>query len=128
MPDTSKLRVLVVDDSEDIRKLISFLLESMGCEVVGEAENGMEAVDLFKKKRPDLVLLDILMPVMNGLEALKKLVKIDRNVAVVMLTDVANNLVAEDCILVGARDYLRKDLAPEEMKKRLAEEVAKIID
>ena len=126
MPDTSKLQVLVVDDSEDIRKLISFLLESMGCEVVGEAENGMEAVDLFKKKRPDLVLLDILMPAMNGLEVLKRLMKIDRNAAVVMLTAVDNNLVAEDCILAGAKDYLRKDLGPEEMQKRLAEEVAKI--
>ena len=126
MSDTSKLRFLIVDDDEVVRELISVLVESMGHEVVGEAENGAQGIDLFKKNRPDITLLDIQMPVMNGLEALKKIMKIDRNAAVLMLTAVDNNLVAEDCILAGAKDYLRKDLGPEEMKTRLAEEIAKI--
>ena len=120
------LRVLVVDDEDIVINLVSTLLNSLGCEVVGSALDGAEGVRLFDELKPDLVLLDFMMPGLSGLDALKQILAIDAGAAVIMLTAVENREVSDDCILAGAKDYLRKDLKPEELSRRLADEIAAI--
>ena len=88
MNEETKPRVLVIDDEESIRTWLRGLLVSLGCEVVGTAENGLEGVELFKKERPDLVLLDMKMPVMMGDKALDWIMHEDPDAYVVLLTSV----------------------------------------
>jgi two-component system chemotaxis response regulator CheY len=122
----SRPRVLVVDDDDDVRELFGAILESLDFEVVGTANSGESGVALFKETRPDLVLLDIRMPVMNGVTALREILKIDADAAVVMLTNVDGPSVADDCILAGAKDYIRKDRGMEALKSRISAVAADI--
>jgi len=126
MPGESKTRVLVVDDMQAMRTMASALVASLGAEVAGEAENGEVALDLYRIEKPDLVLLDIEMPVRDGISTLKAILAEDPGANVVMLTSVDNMMVVEDCIFSGARDYIRKDVDPEEMKGRLQKELDKL--
>ncbi len=84
-----KPRVIVIDDEQEVRTWLKALLISLGCEIAGEAENGREGLELFKKERPDLVLLDLMMPVMTGVEARKFILGEDPDAHVVLLTSVA---------------------------------------
>ena len=126
MSDAAKLKVLVVDDDPSTQRLFAVILQSLGCEVVGEAENGADGVALFKEKSPGLVLLDLEMPVMNGVDALKEIMAADSNASVVMLTAVDDKGVADDCILAGAKDFVRKNLGLEGIHVRLSEVLAKL--
>ena len=112
---------LIAEDDETIRMLFASLLETGGWTVVGEADNGARAVDMYKEHTPDLVLMDIQMPEMDGVDALKAVIAHDPNAVVVMLTAISNLDIIEDCIQAGAKDYLRKDLSPVDIKKRLDE-------
>ena len=122
----TKTRVLIIDDDKAIRGLISLLITSMGHDVVGEAPNGAEGVELFKSTQPDLVLLDIEMPVMDGLEALKIIMKIDETAHIAILTAVDHIMIHEDAHTSGAKCYIRKDTKPEALKARLLEEITKV--
>ncbi|HTL27045.1 MAG TPA: response regulator, partial [Burkholderiales bacterium] len=73
MSEKRKVRVLLADDESHVRLFVKTVVSSMGCQVVGEATNGKEALELFDQTSPDLVLLDINMPVMDGIAALKAL-------------------------------------------------------
>jgi two-component system, chemotaxis family, chemotaxis protein CheY len=126
MTMTQKPAILVVDDDPHILDLMASLLGSMDCDVVGRAEGGTQAVLLYRETGPDLVLLDFMMPGLSGLETLKQILEINPEAVVVMLTAVENNAVSDDCILAGAKDFIRKDLRPEELVKRLQDELGKI--
>jgi two-component system chemotaxis response regulator CheY len=126
MSETKKPRVLIVDDEESIRIWLSGLLKSMGCEVVGEATNGSEGVDLFKEKRPDLVLLDAQMPVMKGSEALNYIMNEDPDANVIMLTSVKDARFIHESFDKGAQYYLPKHSGPEKIKEVLQEQLAKL--
>ncbi len=115
----SKPRILIVDDAKTSRALIAAFIEKMGCEIIGEASNGIEAEELFKERHPDLTLLDIEMPQRNGIETLKRLVKLNPASRVVMLTGEDNTVVAESCFHNGASGYLQKALSPERLKNTL---------
>ena len=119
-------KILLIDDDESVRALLKVILVSLGCEITGEAGNGAEGLEYYKQVHPDLTLLDIVMPNKNGLETLKAILKFDPDAQLLMLTAVKDNMVAEDCILAGAKDYLRKDLGPEVMERRLREEIDKV--
>jgi len=119
MNNRSDTKVLVVDDEEIIIDLVTSLLTSIGCQVSGTARNGEEAVRLFQETSPDLVLLDFMMPGLSGLETLKQIRALDGRAEVVMLTAVDHNAVSDDCLLAGARDFVRKDLQAEDLLKRL---------
>ncbi len=114
-------KVLIVDDAAFMRKLLKNILFSGGFDIVGEAENGKQAVELYKKLRPDIVTMDIIMPEMNGIEALKEIKKIDPNAKVVMCTAVGQEQMVKTAIKFGARGYIVKPFqAPkviEELKK-----------
>jgi len=126
MPNDNKPRVLIVDDMQAMRAMAKSLATSLGAEVIGEAENGQVGLELFLSEKPDLVLLDIEMPVKDGISTLKAILAEDSSANVVMLTSVDNMAVVEDCIFSGARDYIRKDVVPDVMKVRLQKELDKL--
>ncbi len=101
-------RVLIVDDALIIRKRIKEIAEQCGWEVAGEAANGEDAVALYAEKKPDLVTLDIVMPKMDGVSALKRLMAADPKARVVMISAVDQKTKLAECIQTGAIDFIVK--------------------
>ena len=110
-------RILVVDDSRTSRKILRAILEDAGHEVIGEAMDGQDGVNKFKELRPDLVTLDITMPVMDGLEALKCIREVDGNAKVIMVTAAGQQNKMIDAIKLGASEFVTKPFEPEEIIK-----------
>jgi len=119
-----KGKVLVVDDEVHIRKFVTQLVLSLGEPTILEAGNGNEAVAIYERERPVLVLLDVNMPRVDGIETLRKLKLLDPDCTVIMLTSLVNRQTVEACLHLGAVAYLRKDNPPEDMESRLR----KIVD
>src|SRR5262249_11549601 len=119
MTEKRKVRVVLADDEAHVRLFMKSIIKSMGCEVVGEAADGNAALELFDKTTPDLVLLDINMPVMDGITALKERRKNAQKVAIVMLASLASADVVEQCLEAGANYHLRKDLPVNELKQEI---------
>ena len=103
-----KKKILIVDDSNFLRNALKKILEGNGYEVVGTAENGLEAVSKYKELKPDLVTLDIIMPQLNGLQAIKMLRSIDPNALVVMVSSMSSKESITDCVKEGAKNYILK--------------------
>ena len=120
------ITVLVVDDSKTSRKMLSDVLTRMGLEVIGEAVNGEEGFLKYKELRPDIVTMDITMPVMNGLESLLLIKHEDANAKVVMITAAGqkNNLMQAG--KAGAEEFLTKPLEEEEIRRVITEISSKI--
>ena len=116
-----KVRVLLADDEAHVRLLVRSVVTSIGYEVVGEAADGKRAVEMFDTLSPDLILLDINMPVMDGMAALKALRAKSDSVAIVMLTSLASAEIVEQCFEAGATYHVRKDLPLAELKDELRE-------
>jgi CheY-like chemotaxis protein len=116
-------KILLVDDEAHIRKFVSLILRQLGAPTIIEAGNGEEAVTLYQSENPDLVLLDISMPMLNGFDTLKQLKRIDPNCVVVMLTSLANRQSVEEALANGAANYIRKDSPKEEIAKSLLETI-----
>lgn len=114
MPDD--VSVVIADDENHIRSLISTLIRTLSFNVVGEAVNGIEALQLVKEKHPEIVLLDINMPQMNGLESLRRIVELSPQTCVIMLTSLADTETVEECIANGAASFIRKDTPLDTMK------------
>jgi two-component system chemotaxis response regulator CheY len=104
-------KILIVDDAEFLRVRISKMLSSNGHEVI-EAENGLKAVDSYKSNRPDAVLMDVTMPEMDGLAALREIRSGDPNARIVMLTALGQESVILEAIKSGARDFVVKPFEP----------------
>lgn len=115
-------KILVVDDAEFLRVRISKMLSSEGHEII-EAENGVKAVETYKKARPDVVLMDITMPEMDGLTALREIRSYDSSAKVVMLTALGQESVVLEAIKAGARDFVVKPFE----KERVLSAVAKLV-
>ena len=115
--------VLLVDDEEHIRKYVGLILRQLGAPRLIEATNGAEALVTYQREHPDLVLLDVNMPVMNGLETLKKLRELDPACVVIMLTSLTNRQTVEEALTLGATNYIRKDTPKAEITKALAETI-----
>jgi two-component system chemotaxis response regulator CheY len=120
--------ILLVDDEAHIRKYVGLILKSIGQPVLLEATNGQEAVDAYQRENPDLVLLDVNMPVMDGIETLKKLKEIDPDCVVIMLTSLANRQTIDQAVELGAANYIRKDTPKEEVAKALSETIDAIFE
>jgi YesN/AraC family two-component response regulator len=105
------VRVLVVDDSADVRRLLSAIIDGPDdrWSVVGEAADGREAIDVARLTQPDLVLLDLSMPVMDGLEALPLIKVAAPGAAVVVLSGFPSHTARAAAIAAGATDYLEKN-------------------
>ena len=101
-------RVLIVDDAIFMRMKLKDILEKNGFEVVGEAQNGIEAIEKFKSEKPDLVTMDITMPEMDGVAALKGIKQIDSKAKVVMCSAMGQQSMVMDAIQAGAIDFIVK--------------------
>jgi CheY-like chemotaxis protein len=112
-------KVLVVDDEAHIRKFVSVMIQSLGEPVVLQAANGNEALQVYEREKPNLVLLDVNMPRVDGLQTLRNLKRVDPKCTVVMLTSLVNRQTVEECLHLGAVGYLRKDNPPDEMTAQL---------
>jgi two-component system chemotaxis response regulator CheY len=106
-------KVLVVDDAAFMRMMIKDILRKGGYEVVGEAEDGVKAVEKFKELRPDLVTMDITMPDMDGITAVKEIRKIDANAMIIMCSAMGQQAMVIDAIQAGAKDFVVKPFQPE---------------
>jgi len=115
--------ILLVDDEPHIRKFVSLILKQLGTPLLFEASNGEEALEVYRRENPDLVLLDISMPLMDGLETLKKLKELDPDSVVIMLTSLANRQSIEEALANGAATYIRKDTPKEEIARALTETI-----
>lgn len=108
MSNNMSKRVLIVDDAIFMRMKLKDILEKNGFEVVAEAQNGVEAVEKFKSERPDLVTMDITMPEMDGVAALKSIKQIDSNAKVVMCSAMGQQTMVMEAIQSGAVDFIVK--------------------
>jgi two-component system, chemotaxis family, chemotaxis protein CheY len=106
-------RVLVVDDAVFMRKVVSDALASGGHEVIGEASNGVEAVDRYRELRPDVVTLDITMPEKTGLEALPEIIAIDPNAKVLMCSALGQESKVIEALKLGAKNFVVKPFKPD---------------
>lgn len=113
------VRVLIVEDSRTIRSFVRRAVEALRAEVVGEAENGRDGLQSFMELRPDLTLLDINMPFMNGKDVLKRIKKEDPAACVVMLTTQNSANVVQECIQEGLSNYILKDISMDELIEEL---------
>ncbi|HZZ20690.1 MAG TPA: response regulator transcription factor [Opitutaceae bacterium] len=115
--------ILLVDDEAHIRKFISLLLRHLGVSRIMEAPNGSEALEVYKRESPDLVMLDVNMPIMDGIETLRALKALNPDAVVVMLTSLANRQTIDEAVALGAANYIRKDAPPEEIGRALADTI-----
>ena len=108
-------RILIVDDALFMRQLLRDLFEEQGWEVVGEAANGVEAVEKYHALKPDLVTMDIVMPEKNGLDALWEIVGEDPEARVIMCSALGQEQLVLQAVQYGARDFVVKPIQEERM-------------
>jgi len=101
-------KVLIVDDAAFMRMAIKRILDGNGFEVIGEAENGAIAVEKYKELKPDIVTMDITMPEMSGLEALKEIREFDPEAKVVMVSAMGQEGMVRETIMLGAKSFIIK--------------------
>ncbi len=109
-----KVRVMVVDDAMFMRNMLKEILNNTGrYEVVAEATNGKEAVETYAKVKPDLVTMDIVMPVMDGIEATRAILAMDPQARIVMCSALGQEPLVIESIAAGAKDFIVKPFSPE---------------
>jgi len=106
--DSAMTTVLIVDDAAFMRISIKNMLTKNGYEVVGEAENGRVGVEKYKELAPDIVTMDITMPEMSGIDALKEIIKFDASAKVVMVSAMGQEAMVRDAIISGAKGFIVK--------------------
>lgn len=104
---------LVADDSLFARKNIATIVSRIGGRVIGEAKNGMEAVELYNNLNPDLVLMDITMPEVDGIEALRKIMEKDKGARVIIVSSVGHKEMVWKALCLGARHFCNKPYDPD---------------
>ena len=110
---------LIVDDEPHVRMYLKLILKKIGFKTFIEAKNGQEGIDLYKLRQPDLVLLDVNMPVKEGMEALGEIMQFDPTAVVVVTSSVASRQAVEQSVELGASYYIRKDTPKEDIAKQL---------
>ena len=116
-------RVMLVDDASFMRMMLKNILVGSGYEVVGEAENGAKAVEQYKALKPDLVIMDIIMPEMGGIDAVREIVKVNPSAKILMCSSMGQQSLVVEAIQAGAKDFIVKPFQPsnvlEAVKKAL---------
>lgn len=111
--------VLIVDDVPFVRKTLSTILVGAGYQVVGEAENGQKAMEMYLKLKPDLVTMDIVMPEMSGIEAAQKITKLDNEARIVFISAMGQENIVMEAIAAGAKDFILKPFSTADILKTL---------
>ncbi len=118
------IKILVVDDAVFMRNMIKDIFSTDEFEIVGEAANGVEAVEKYQELKPDVVSMDIVMPLKSGIEAVKDIVAIDSSAKIVMCSALGQDSLIMEAIEAGAKDFIVKPFKAEkvlEVIKRVAE-------
>jgi len=116
-------KILIVDDAEFLRVRLTKMLDAEGFQVF-QAENGLKAVELYKQIHPDVVLMDVTMPEMDGLTALKEIVGFDSKARVIMLTALGQESVVLEAVKSGARDFIVKPFEHDRVMKAIGKLLA----
>jgi len=116
-------RVLVCDDAIFMRTMISDILSGAGYEVVGEAETGVQAIERYRALKPDLVTMDIVMPDMGGIDAVREIVKEDPHAKILMCSAMGQQALVVEAIQAGAKDFVVKPFQP----SRVLEAVQRVL-
>lgn len=115
--------VMVCDDALFMRTMVKDILTQAGFSVVGEAENGNMAVEQYRKLNPDLVTMDIVMPEMGGIEAVRKIIEIDPQARILMCSAMGQQALVAEAIQAGAKDFVIKPFQP----SRVLEAVQRVL-
>ena len=116
-------KILIVDDAAFMRMMIKDILTKNGYEIAAEAENGQKAVEKYAETKPDLVLMDITMPEMDGIQSLKKIKELDPAANVIMCSAMGQQAMVIEAIQSGAKDFIVKPFQAE----RVLEAVKKVV-
>ena len=131
MESVKVLKVLIVDDSMIMRKNITGNLHFLGHEIIGEAKDGQESIDLYQKLHPDLVTMDITMPGMDGITAVKKIKQLDATTNIIMVTSHGQEEMVMEALKSGTKGYMLKPVSPEKLREaigRIFPELAAVIE
>lgn len=115
--------ILICDDAAFMRMMIKDILTKNGYNIAGEAENGLRAIEKYNETKPDLVLMDITMPELDGIQALKKIKETDPNACVIMCSAMGQQAMVIEAIQSGAKDFIVKPFQAE----RVLEAVKKVV-
>ena len=116
-------KVLIVDDAAFMRMMVKDILVKNGFQVLGEAENGAKAIEKYKELSPDLVIMDITMPEVDGIQAVKEIKKINPNAKIVMCSAMGQQAMVIEAIQAGAKDFIVKPFQAD----RVVEAVRKVL-
>jgi two-component system chemotaxis response regulator CheY len=114
-------RILVADDASFMRQMIREIIEMEGHEVVGEATDGVEAVDEYKRLQPDLVTMDIVMPRRSGIDAVRGILELDPSARVVMCSALGQESLVNEALEAGARGFIVKPFKPQAVLETLGQ-------
>ncbi len=120
-----KRRILIADDASFMRQMIREIIEMEDYEVVAEAIDGVQAVELYQERRPELVTMDIVMPKRSGLDALKGILELDADARVVMCSALGQETLVMEALQAGAKDFIVKPFKPESVLSTLKKVTAK---
>ena len=115
--------VLICDDAVFMRTMISDILKESGYEIVGQAETGVQAIERYKTLRPDLVTMDIVMPDMGGIDAVREITSFDANAKILMCSAMGQQALVVEAIQAGAKDFVVKPFQP----SRVLEAVQRVL-
>ncbi|NOZ59807.1 MAG: response regulator [Euryarchaeota archaeon] len=101
-------KILVVDDAAFMRMMLKNILGKNGHQIVGEAQNGAEGVKKYQELKPDVVTMDIIMPELNGIEAVRKIIALDPEAKIVMVSALGQEAMVKEALEAGARDFIVK--------------------
>lgn len=113
------LKIMVVDDSSIIRKVFAKELRSMGYNVVGTAKDGKEAISMYDEVKPDIVTMDITMPIMGGIDSLKAIKKKHKDAKIIMVTSHGEQKLVMEALSKGAKGYILKPINNEKIKEAI---------
>jgi two-component system, chemotaxis family, chemotaxis protein CheY len=117
------LKAMVVDDDDHVRTFLVVLMRKVVSGTIFEARNGEEALEVYIRERPDFILLDVNMPIMDGLTTLGKLHELNPDVAVIMITSLATRKIVEEALAAGASNFIRKDTPKAQMMDVIRETI-----
>ncbi len=118
-------KILISDDAAFMRVMIRGILTKQNFEIVGEAKDGREAVEMYKQLRPDLTTMDIIMPEVNGIEAVKEIIEFDSRAVIIMCSAMGQQAMVIEAIAAGAKDFVIKPFQPPRVIEAVERALAK---
>ena len=117
--DTVTKTVLIADDAKVMRDILKDIFNSLGLNVVGEATTGKEAVEMAKQLKPDIITMDIVMPELNGIQALKEIIASNPDVVIIVVSALGHESLVMEALKNGAKDFVVKPFKKEDIVKAL---------